>query len=248
MRHSPLFEDVLNPALAARDFVGRLDALSCRHQVVELAGVFFAQYGFETVVCGRVPTHPVDLETGVWCDTRPRSWAATYATRRMHRADPVMAEMRRFERPVTWKQVITQRHLSAAQRAVLRLAREHGMHDGVSVPVFDGDGLSGYVGLAGREIDFSESARTSITVAAVYLYNRLCALRVAERQSSGLTSREVEILRWIIAGKSDWQIGQILRISSKTVNFHVENVKRKFGVATRIQAVVAAVREGNIRV
>jgi LuxR family quorum sensing-dependent transcriptional regulator len=226
----------------------RLDALSCRHQVVDLASLFFAQYGFETVVCGRIPTHPVDLETGVWCDTRPPSWAIAYAERRMHRTDPVLAELRRSERAVTWKEVMAQRPLAAAQRAVFRLAREHGMRDGLSVPVFDGDGLGGYVGLAGRETTYGDATRTGITVAAVYLHNRLCALRAAERQSAGLTSREIEILRWIVAGKSDWQIGQILKISSKTVNFHVENVKRKFGVATRIQAVVAAVREGNIRV
>jgi DNA-binding CsgD family transcriptional regulator len=46
--------------------------------------------------------------------------------------------------------------------------------------------------------------------------------------------------------KSDWAIGRILNISGKTVNFHVENAKRKFGVGTRVQAVVAAMREGVI--
>ncbi len=61
-----------------------------------------------------------------------------------------------------------------------------------------------------------------------------------------LTTREIEVLRWIAHGKSDWQIGQILNISDKTVNFHVENMKRKCGVATRIQVVVKAVHEGKI--
>ncbi len=55
------------------------------------------------------------------------------------------------------------------------------------------------------------------------------------------------MLSWVAAGKSDWAIGQILKISGKTVNFHVENAKRKFGVGTRIQAVVAAMRRGMIR-
>ena len=59
-----------------------------------------------------------------------------------------------------------------------------------------------------------------------------------------VTQRESQILRWIAAGKSDWMIGQILALSPKTVNFHVENAKRKFGVATRLQAVLAAQRHG----
>jgi LuxR family transcriptional regulator, quorum-sensing system regulator LasR len=58
--------------------------------------------------------------------------------------------------------------------------------------------------------------------------------------------REGQVLGWIAAGKSDWAIGRILNISGKTVNFHVENAKRKFGVGTRVQAVVAALRRGVI--
>ncbi len=61
-----------------------------------------------------------------------------------------------------------------------------------------------------------------------------------------LTPREIEVLKWIASGKSDWQIGKILRISDKTVNFHVENMKRKCGVSTRIQVVVQAVQMGKI--
>jgi len=59
-----------------------------------------------------------------------------------------------------------------------------------------------------------------------------------------VTVRESEVLAWVAAGKSDWAIGQILNISNKTVNFHVENAKRKFGVGTRVQAVIAAIRIG----
>lgn len=61
-----------------------------------------------------------------------------------------------------------------------------------------------------------------------------------------LTPREIEVLHWIASGKSDWQVGQILKISDKTVNFHVENMKRKCGVSTRIQVVVQAVHQGKI--
>jgi DNA-binding CsgD family transcriptional regulator len=61
-----------------------------------------------------------------------------------------------------------------------------------------------------------------------------------------VSGRESQVLRWVAAGKSDWEIGKILRISEKTVNFHVQNAKRKLGVGTRPQAVVAAMREGLI--
>jgi DNA-binding CsgD family transcriptional regulator len=62
-----------------------------------------------------------------------------------------------------------------------------------------------------------------------------------------VTARESEVLGWVAVGKSDWAIGRLLNISGKTVNFHVENAKRKFGVATRVQAVIIAMRAGIIR-
>jgi DNA-binding CsgD family transcriptional regulator len=67
-----------------------------------------------------------------------------------------------------------------------------------------------------------------------------------QRARTPMTARESEVLAWVAAGKSDWAIGRILNISGKTVNFHVENAKRKLGVGTRVQAVLAAMRGGHI--
>ena len=61
------------------------------------------------------------------------------------------------------------------------------------------------------------------------------------------TPREVEVLHWIANGKSDWQVGQILMISHKTVNYHVERAKRKLKVCTRMQAVFAAAECGLVQ-
>jgi DNA-binding CsgD family transcriptional regulator len=60
--------------------------------------------------------------------------------------------------------------------------------------------------------------------------------------ADALSTREIEVLEWIAAGKSDWQVAQILELSPKTVNYHVEHSKKKLRVSTRIQAVVVAVR------
>ena len=59
-----------------------------------------------------------------------------------------------------------------------------------------------------------------------------------------LTDREIEVLAWIAEGKSDLDIAGILSISPKTVNYHVENAKRKFRFPTRMQVIVSAVRRG----
>ena len=79
------------------------------------------------------------------------------------------------------------------------------------------------------------------TMLLPYAARPLPATLVATRL---LTPREIEVLAWLAEGKSDWQVGQILLISPKTVNYHVERAKKKLDVATRMQAVVTAVRRG----
>lgn len=56
----------------------------------------------------------------------------------------------------------------------------------------------------------------------------------------GLGEREVETLTWAARGKTFWEIGEILGLSKRTVEFHLENARRKLGVATRTQALIKA--------
>jgi DNA-binding CsgD family transcriptional regulator len=51
------------------------------------------------------------------------------------------------------------------------------------------------------------------------------------------TQREREVLEWLNRGKTSWDISVILNISERTVNYHVGNIMRKFGVSSRLLAV-----------
>ena len=55
-----------------------------------------------------------------------------------------------------------------------------------------------------------------------------------------LSPRELEVLMWLRLGKTSWDISKILCISERTVNYHVNNIMRKFGVFSRMQAVSVA--------
>jgi DNA-binding response OmpR family regulator/DNA-binding CsgD family transcriptional regulator len=62
------------------------------------------------------------------------------------------------------------------------------------------------------------------------------------QRSLGLTLREAEILLWISRGKPNRDIGEILNISPRTVNKHLEQVFVKLGVENRAAATARAVR------
>ncbi len=52
-----------------------------------------------------------------------------------------------------------------------------------------------------------------------------------------LTAREREILQWIYHGKSNIEVGMILKISPLTVKNHVQKILRKLNVLNRTQAI-----------
>jgi DNA-binding NarL/FixJ family response regulator len=62
---------------------------------------------------------------------------------------------------------------------------------------------------------------------------------LAERH--GLTSREAEVLVWISRGKQNREISEILHISPRTVNKHLEQIFEKMGVENRASATAIAV-------
>ena len=59
-------------------------------------------------------------------------------------------------------------------------------------------------------------------------------------QHAALTARETEVLSWIAKGKTNRDIAEILSLSHRTVNKHLEHIYQKLGVETRAAAAAVA--------
>jgi DNA-binding response OmpR family regulator len=57
---------------------------------------------------------------------------------------------------------------------------------------------------------------------------------------AALNARERETLTWAARGKTSVEIGRILGLTKRTVDFHIDNARVKLGAATRIHAAVKA--------
>jgi DNA-binding response OmpR family regulator/DNA-binding CsgD family transcriptional regulator len=71
--------------------------------------------------------------------------------------------------------------------------------------------------------------------------------RTLLRQKLAVTEREAEVLLWIAHGKSNRDIAEILELSPRTVNKHLEQIYAKLGVENRTSAAALAVRTIGIR-
>jgi DNA-binding NarL/FixJ family response regulator len=65
-----------------------------------------------------------------------------------------------------------------------------------------------------------------------------------DRPDAELTTRELEILRLLGAGKSNKEIAAELQISERTARTHVSNILGKLGLTSRTKAALWAVRKG----
>ncbi len=55
-----------------------------------------------------------------------------------------------------------------------------------------------------------------------------------------LNTREVEVLTWVARGKTSTEIAQIIGLTKRTVDFHIDNAREKLGAATRTEAAIKA--------
>jgi len=59
-----------------------------------------------------------------------------------------------------------------------------------------------------------------------------------------LTTRELACLGWAAVGKTSWEMGVILGLAERTVNFHIHNACAKLQVHGRQAAITAALQAG----
>jgi LuxR family quorum sensing-dependent transcriptional regulator len=131
---------------------------------------------------------------------------------------------------------------------VMSEAADAGMPHGLCVPIHTSAGFQSVVSLAGVHVDLSPQARRALHLMSIYAHAK--AISVARQPHEArprlLTKREREVLSWTTAGKTAWEISQILGISHETVVTHLKAAARKFDTPNKVATVVAALRRGEI--
>ena len=138
--------------------------------------------------------------------------------------------------------------LTAEQRRVLqRINLTLNVRDGWTFPIHFCDTTHGIVMIGGPLPDMTPILGSTLHLLSLAAFKRAWELQAGISQKApSLTDREIECLRWVALGKTDGEIATIIGIGKRTARFHVENAKKKLGVATRVQAVAEAIRRNAI--
>jgi LuxR family quorum-sensing transcriptional regulator LasR len=209
------------------------------------------QQGFDKVMFGMSGSRHGRFEHAFVQSNYPQRWRERYDLERFAYVDPTVSHCLISTLPLVWQPEVFH---SPPQRALYDAACSHGVRAGVTFPMHGPNGEFGALTFA---TDAAADARFAREVAALlpvlalvrdYAFAsgmRFCP-SVTHEAAPRLTPRELEVLNWVMVGKSSWEISKITGCSEATVNFHMGNIRQKFNVNTRQQAVVKAIALGLI--
>lgn len=183
----------------------------------------------------------------VWNEVRGE-FASTYRDQGWSRVDPNVRRASRATRAFSWRASAPRQRATRAERTFLRDVSSLGMKAGMVAPFHRPGGRFDIIGFC-----TSEGAETDVELLrrahalGLQAWARLNDLTPENPVDAVvLTERERECLEWLKEGKTNWEIGEILDISEKTVEFHVGNLMRKFAADSRLAVVLFALRRGVI--
>jgi len=178
----------------------------------------------------------------------PASYVTHYNALEWDKIDPVVQRIHSTRRPFRWSDINTTADLAGRQKIFLEECRELGVHSGITIPLHGPGTEVDLISLSLRDQKGLDIDRTSILYAASAQY-RMRYGQLTDKPMTDvprLTAKELECLRWCKEGKTNWEIGEIISTSEKTVEFHLSNAIRKLGASNRITAVVIGIRFGLI--
>ncbi len=176
-----------------------------------------------------------------------QSWLSLYLERGFHRIDPVFRKHFGEYKIQVWTQ--TYRTVSRQdEKEFIALSRNFGLDEGVTMGHRSPSRASGSCfSFSGSELPRHERHIQLLECLLPHLHVTISKLFLPPFfVGTPLTAREKEALTWKKEGLTAWEISRSMKISERTVVFHLRNAMRKLGARNSAQAMAAALSLGLI--
>jgi LuxR family transcriptional regulator, quorum-sensing system regulator BjaR1 len=213
-----------------------------------LTGVM-EQLGFTSLGINGLPPPAEDANPFILAESTPEGFRDFYIQEGLYRVDHICAHARAAYAPFRYSEAPYDRVQARNHRRFLQALGTFGMGEGLIVPIGRPANVPACVWLAGKGPDMNDEAVRAIQVIALFAASKANATVRSQGPSSAsrrLTPREREVLQWISAGKTSWEISVISALSERAINKIIAEAMIKLDAVTRSQAVVNAIRLGEI--
>lgn len=228
------------------------ERLSAANTVAAVESPFFGEVsklGFAHAACAS-HVDPLKPPAGAVMMVRyPPAWLEHFSARDYALRDPVYEEASRQALPFQWRSPDFRRRLRPDQIRILQEAADYGLGDGFTVPLHCPGALPASCSLViGPDGVDPLDVRNAhwFAVHAHEAARRLLNPHALNRKPR-LSPRERQCLELVGVGKDDHTIAALVGIRPSTAHNTVQRAMKKYGVATRTQAVVRALSECEIR-
>ena len=199
------------------------------------------ELGFPRLAIASIDKMPFSSPSFTSFSNMPEQWIQDYKTHNLALVDPLLAHSLSSSSRLVWDESTLQQSPMFAE-----FAKKHGQNAGIYQSFRDVFGITHVVVLArtepisakeiaDKELQISHFMHTVQTVLEEFFSNQKAA------EYNVLSDRELEVLRWAASGKTAVETASILKVSERTVNFHLNNCAEKLNVRTKSQAILKAI-------
>jgi LuxR family quorum-sensing system transcriptional regulator SolR len=224
------------------ELVEALQALPTEEAVFERLCAMAKEMGFDYCAFGLRTPLPISAPRTSMRTNYPLAWQHKYATEGYLAVDPNVSHGMRSVLPLVW----TDKTFVNAPE-FWEEARSHGIKVGWAQATRDPSGFMGLLALARSAEQLEEPELVDKEYRMVWLTQvahqgmaRFMSSNLMPEQEISLSPREITVLRWTAEGKTSGEISDILGISERTVNFHINNLMTKMNVTNKTAAAIRA--------
>ncbi len=224
-----------------------LRTINCANQEECEKGVFDTllretkQLGFEYCAYTFRSPFPLSRPETTSLNNYPTQWQQIYEEKNFIAVDPTIQHGVRSSLPLVWSDEIY-----SVDKDLRHAACLSGLRFGWTQSYRDASGITGIFTLARSHNSLTKKElhnkglRMTWIAHMAHLGLSKCISCREPQTSPQLTQREILVLQWTADGKTSWEIAEIIGISERTVNFHINNATEKLNVTNRTAAAVKA--------
>ncbi len=233
----------------ALDFIERIEPLTTADDILNALLAIITEFGLTSFCISGLPEPGESLREYVLLSGWPTAWLERYIAEDYVHVDPVIRQLKRTVTPFQWDEALYDVGNEPQAHRVMTEATEFRMHSGLTVPIYSVSGFQACVtyGSSERKLDLSSRSVAALHLISIYAHNKMRDVMAdsgnrAAKRATALSAREIEVLKWMAAGKTNWEIARIIGVTERTVEFHVSQALRRLNAVTRTQAVAEAFR------
>jgi DNA-binding CsgD family transcriptional regulator len=181
----------------------------------------------------------------------PPAWERWFDENRLGRSDPIHRASQLVCGGFFWSDTPEFIDLTPTDRSVLTQARVFGIGDGYTIPAHVPGEFTASCSFAmypGEQFTLELCAVAELIGGKAFrAARRISRIReIWPRMDRRLTRRQLDCVLWSTRGKTDWETGRILGISTGTVIQHLANARERYDVHNKAELSVRALHDGLI--